>query len=117
MSKPSKVFIPARDREKSKAAHHRRRLIIDSSIIETGSASSSPITEIIPLFTDQDGVIRYSRVTLDTIVAAFNEGATAEEIAQQYPLADVYSVIGYYLRHQVAAYLTQRQRQSEQVRQ
>jgi uncharacterized protein (DUF433 family) len=42
-------------------------------------------------------------VTLDTIVAAFDAGATAEEIAQQYSsisLADVYSVITYYLRHQ-----------------
>jgi uncharacterized protein (DUF433 family) len=86
--------------------------------------STSPITEIIPLFTDQDGVIRCgnSRVTLDTVVAAFNEGATPEEIAHQYPavsLADVYSVIGYYLPHseEVTAYLTKRQRQSEQVRQ
>jgi Protein of unknown function (DUF433) len=43
-------------------------------------------TEIIPLETDSDGVIRVSqtRVTLDTIVTAFKEGATAEEIAQQY---------------------------------
>lgn len=42
-----------------------------------------------------------TRVTLDTLVAAFEQGATTEEIAQQYPspgLADVYSVIGYYLR-------------------
>lgn len=41
------------------------------------------LTEIIPLKTDKDGVMRVSktRVTLDTIVAAFSEGATAEEIA------------------------------------
>ena len=71
--------------------------------------------EAIPLETDTDGVIRISktRVTLDTIVQAFTDGATAEEIAQQYPpvpLADIYSVIGYYLRHseEVEAYLDQR---------
>lgn len=36
---------------------------------------------------DADGVVRVAgtRVTLDTVVAAFEEGATAEEIAQQYP--------------------------------
>jgi hypothetical protein len=41
-----------------------------------------------------------TRVPLDTIIAAFSEGATAEEIAYQYPvvpLADIYAVIGYYL--------------------
>ena len=42
-------------------------------------------------------------MTLDSVVAAFSDGATAEEIAQQYPsasLADIYQTIGYYLRHQ-----------------
>jgi uncharacterized protein (DUF433 family) len=79
--------------------------------------------ESIPLAIDSDGVARVSgtRVTLDTIVAAFHEGATAEEIVQQYPslqLADVYAVIGYYLRHQreVEAYLEERQQHSETVR-
>ena len=35
-------------------------------------------------------------------MAAFDEGATAEEIVQQYPalsLADAYAAISYYLRH------------------
>ena len=82
------------------------------------------LTDIIPLHTDDDGVVRVSRtrVTLDTIVQAFAEGATAEEIAQQYPavpLADVYSVIGFYLRRQaeVDAYLRPRHQQAEQIRQ
>ena len=80
-------------------------------------------TEPIPLETDADGVVRVggTRVTLDTIVAAFREGATAEEIVYQYPslnLADVYSVIGYYLqqRSHVEAYLRRRQRQRTEVR-
>jgi uncharacterized protein (DUF433 family) len=81
-------------------------------------------TETIPLHTDAEGVVRVSktRVTLDTVVAAFTEGATAEEIAQQYtsvPLPDVYYVIGYYLRRyaEVEAYLARRQQQAEQIRQ
>ncbi|KRT63301.1 MAG: protein of unknown function DUF433 [Candidatus Dadabacteria bacterium CSP1-2] len=80
-------------------------------------------TEPIPLEIDADGVVRVggTRVTLDTIVAAFDEGATAEEIVQQYPsllLADVYAVIGYYLRRrpEVEAYLRQRQQQASEVR-
>ena len=77
----------------------------------------------IPLETGVDGVVRVSgtRVTLDTVVAAFNEGATAEEIVYQYPsldLADVYAVIAYYLqrRPQVEAYLRQRQGQADEAR-
>ncbi len=80
-------------------------------------------TETVPLTTDTDGVIRVgkTRVTLDTIVAAFSEGATAEEIAQQYPsvlLADIYTVIGYYLRRRtnIEAYLRQRQQQAAEMR-
>jgi len=72
--------------------------------------------EPVPLVEDVAGVLRVggTRVTLDTIVAAFDEGATAEEIAQQYPslgLADVYAVISYYLRRrtEIEAYLQQRQ--------
>lgn len=79
--------------------------------------------EAVPLQTDADGVIRVgkTRVTLDTVIAAFSEGATAEEIVQQYPsldLADVYQIIGYYLRRtsEVEAYLQQRRAQAETVR-
>lgn len=79
--------------------------------------------ETVPLKADADGVIRVggTRVTLDTVVAAFNDGATAEAIAEQYPslaLADVYVVIAYYLRRQteVGRYLRRRSRQAEAVR-
>ena len=84
----------------------------------------APTTEVIPLTLDVNGVLRVgnTRVTLETVLAAFADGATAEEIVQQYPslhLADVYSVIGYYLRHttEVDVYLQQRHRQQETVRQ
>jgi uncharacterized protein (DUF433 family) len=70
----------------------------------------------VPVVLDADGVARIgaTRVTLDTLVGAFEEGATAEEIAHQYPslhLADIYSVIGYYLRRRqdVDTYLRERQ--------
>ncbi len=80
-------------------------------------------TETMPLKVDPDGVARIAgtRVTLDTVVQAFAEGATAEEIAQQYPslvLADVYSVIGYYLRRrdEVDKYLRARVGTAEKAR-
>ena len=46
-----------------------------------------PTTEVIPLTVDAHGVLRVgnTRVTLDTVLAAFADGATAEEIVQQYP--------------------------------
>lgn len=79
--------------------------------------------DAIPLTTTADGVVVVTgtRVSLDLIVAAFMSGATAEEIAQQYPtvqLADVYAAITYYLRHRddVDAYLGRRSQQREQVR-
>lgn len=80
-------------------------------------------TDKVPLIDGEDGVIRVgaTRVTLDTIAAAFDEGATPEEICQQYPnlqLADVYSVISYILRHpvEVSQYLTARSAQSAAVK-
>jgi uncharacterized protein (DUF433 family) len=78
----------------------------------------------IPLITDANGVVHIqgTRVTLDTVVIAFLEGATAEEILEQYPslqLSDIYIVIGYYLRHktEVDAYLLERQRRASELRQ
>jgi uncharacterized protein (DUF433 family) len=51
-----------------------------------------------PLTTGPDGAVRVTgtRVSLETIVTAFDAGATAEEIAQQYAsvdLASIYAVI------------------------
>lgn len=86
--------------------------------------SLAVVAESAPLTVDADGVMRVgaTRVTLATVVAAFHEGATAETIVQQYPsltLADVYAVIGYYLRHQadVDAYLAEQQEEADRVRQ
>lgn len=79
--------------------------------------------EPVPLKTDADGVVRVggSRVTLDTLVAAFRTGDSPEEIHEQYPtvdLADIYAVLTYYLRHtrDVDGYLDARDRASLTVR-
>lgn len=54
---------------------------------------------------DEHGVLRVveTRVMLDSVVAAFNQGHSAETIAQQYPalsLEEVYGAITYYLANQ-----------------
>ncbi len=77
----------------------------------------------VPLRTDDHGVVRVAgtRVTLDTIVAAYRQGNSPEVIHDQYPavsLPDVYAVVGYYLRHreQVDAYLAKRSVDREAIR-
>lgn len=77
-----------------------------------------------PLAADAAGALRVgnSRVMLDAVVAAFYDGATAEEIVEQYPaisLAQVYAVIAYYLAHtaEVDDYLRIREQRAAEVRQ
>jgi len=77
----------------------------------------------LPLTLGKDGVARVggTRVTLDTVVRAFNRGATAEEIVQQYPslsLSDVYATISYYLqyRDEVDQYLEKRGKHAQAVK-
>jgi uncharacterized protein (DUF433 family) len=81
------------------------------------------MAESAPLQANADGVILVgkTRVTLDTVVAIFSQGTTAEEIVYRYPslnLADVYATIAFYLNHQseVEDYLQQRQQQSQEIR-
>ena len=59
----------------------------------------------VPLRADPGGILRVgnSRVSLDTVIAEYEQGADAEAIVHAYPtldLADVYAVLAYYLRHQ-----------------
>jgi uncharacterized protein (DUF433 family) len=77
-----------------------------------------------PLSTDEDGVVRVggTRVRMDTVVYAFNQGASAEEILQQYPslaLADIYATISYYLQHRssVDDYLKEHHQEHDRIRQ
>jgi uncharacterized protein (DUF433 family) len=74
-----------------------------------------PPTEPLPLATNEQGVILVggTRVTLDTVVGAYLDGASPEEIVMQYDalrLADVHRALAYYLDHQseVEAYLLSR---------
>ncbi len=62
-----------------------------------------------------------TRVPLDTIVFAFNEGATPEEIVWRYPtldLAQVYAAVSYYLQHreEVENYLDERAEQHAKIK-
>ena len=83
-----------------------------------------PLAEPIPLHQHEDGTIRVAntRVSIDILVGAFRAGATAEEIAQDYPslnLGDIYAVIAYYLHHEadVESYLDQRRDLAAAIRQ
>ena len=76
-----------------------------------------------PLQFDAHGVCRVAgtRLTLLTLIDAFQEGASPEEICQEYhsvPLADVYAVIAFYLSHrdEIDSYLeTVRQREAQVI--
>ena len=76
--------------------------------------------QTVPLVTDQGGVVRVgnSRVSLDTLLAIYEQGASAEEILLRLPtlqLSDIHAVLAYYLNHQaeVHAYLRLRQQEEE----
>ena len=77
-----------------------------------------------PLREDAAGALRVgaSRVLLELVIRAFQDGATPETIVQRYStlgLPDVYAVIAYYLRHrgEVERYLARREQTAEEVRQ
>ena len=77
-----------------------------------------------PLREDASGAIRVgeSRVLLELVIRAFQDGATPEAIVQRYStlnLGDVYAVIGYFLRHrsEIESYLGHREQKAEEVRQ
>jgi len=79
--------------------------------------------DAVPLRVDETGTVRIgrTRVILEPVIHAFRDGATPEQIVQDYDalnLADVYAVIGYYLRHrdEVDAYLAQRAREADELR-
>ncbi len=65
--------------------------------------------------------IGLTRIPLDTIVYAYRDGASAEDIVDSFDvlsLGDVYAVIAYYLknRQNVDAYLTSREASREAMR-
>src|SRR5688572_5256778 len=81
-------------------------------------------TNMAPLNQDSNGTVRLngSRVTFDTLVAAFKRGNTAEQIQDSFPslsLAQIYGAIAWYLNHQVDAdnYLKERETEAQAIRQ
>jgi uncharacterized protein (DUF433 family) len=87
----------------------------------TPTIQAAPVP--VPLRAGQGGAFRVgdSRVSLDTVINEYDDGADPEEIVHAYPtlaLADVYAVIAYYLRHQdeVKAYLRHRQEEAAELR-
>jgi uncharacterized protein (DUF433 family) len=77
-----------------------------------------------PLALADDGTIRIanSRVTLDSIVHEFKEGASAEQIQEDFPslsLREIYGATSYYLDHtdDVEQYLQEQETTEKQTRQ
>jgi uncharacterized protein (DUF433 family) len=77
-----------------------------------------------PLHEDPTGALRVgnSRVLLELVIQAFQDGATPETILQRYPtlsLSDIYAVVAYYLRHpnEIDDYLTRRENQAVEMQQ
>ena len=81
-------------------------------------------TQTAPLNLDSEGTIRLtgSRITFDTLMAAFKKGNSAEQIQDGFPslsLAQIYGAIAWYLDHQAEAedYLKEREADAEAIRQ
>jgi uncharacterized protein (DUF433 family) len=75
-----------------------------------------------PLREDAAGALRvgHSRVLLELVIRAFQDGATPEAIVQRYStleLPDVYSTIAYYLRHprEIDQYLALREQAATEM--
>jgi len=82
-----------------------------------------PQPDPVPLRDDGGGGLRVgkTRVSLDTVIEEYDQGAGPESIVSAYPtleLADVYAVIAYYLRHQgeVREYLRKRDEEAAELR-
>jgi uncharacterized protein (DUF433 family) len=89
----------------------------------TDAVTALPDTSMrVPLRQDETGAIRVgqTRVLLDLVVQAHQDGDTPEEIASRFEslrLADVYAVIGYYLSHRevVDEYLSRHEEAAAEV--
>ena len=81
------------------------------------------LTQTTPLIQEADGTVRITgfRVTLDTIIGAFQKGASAEQIQDSFPslsLAQIYGAIAYYLNHEadVETCLGERRAEAESIK-
>lgn len=78
--------------------------------------------EPVPLQADADGALRVAgtRIGLEVIVSQYREGASAETIAERFPVltpADVHAALAYFLRHQeeVNRYLAEQTSKADTV--
>ena len=78
--------------------------------------------QAVPLVTSEDGTIRIvgTRVSLNSVLHHYRQGATAEEIALRFPalrLADIHACLAYFLNHfeQVEEYLDQQRQQADDL--
>ena len=81
-------------------------------------------TQKVPLTLWQDGSIRVkgTRLLIDMIVEAHNRGECPEEIFESFPsdiytVADIYSIIAYYLTHRtkIDKYIAKREKEAEKI--
>src|SRR5262245_3856403 len=80
------------------------------------------LTDTVPLTQTEDGIVRVigSRVTLDTLVARFEQGNTFADIHEGFPtlsLAQIKAVIAWYLdnRADVQEYIDERYAEAERM--
>lgn len=85
--------------------------------------STATFAEPATIRLDTDGVLRVgpSRLSVDAVVHAYNDGASPEEIHMRFDsvsLADIHSVIAYYLRHteEIEKFLASRAELAKEVR-
>ena len=76
----------------------------------------------VPLREDSSGALRVgnSRVLLELVIRAFQDGASCEDIVLRYStleLPDVYAVIAHYLRNrdEVDEYLRRREQEADEI--
>jgi uncharacterized protein (DUF433 family) len=83
-----------------------------------------PLTMTVPLTRIEDGTLRVTgtRIPIDNIVHAYNQGETAEQFRESFPtvsVADFHAVVAYYLQHRelIDRYLHRRQQEADELRQ
>lgn len=78
--------------------------------------------EPIPIDLDAEGAYRVggTRIPLETVISAYEQGWTPEEIVHSFPtlnLGDVYATVTYYLRHraEVDGYLERQEETAQKI--
>jgi uncharacterized protein (DUF433 family) len=77
----------------------------------------------VPLSMDDTGTVRVhgTRLTLDTVLGAYERGDTPQEIVEGFPdlsVADVYAILAFYFHHreEVDAYIQEKEARGDELR-